>query len=745
MNYNAVIIVILLVLLTIYFVIYIRPKYIIKNEYEISNLSKSWKTFSNTNNPLVLPMETYYNVANIEECIQLAYENDKCQSFVYDSTSKKCMLKPRVTPYRFGNAEDNIIFGIKKNMLNLLPRPEASWRKIGKADTNAETLITTEANTEELCKKLCDDNNSCQSYTYDSISKKCCLKKNVGDIRITNEENKSVGIKDRGNVLMSDLNVYTNMPYLKYDNTSNWKVDPYISHYGSGLDECKDKCDQDGKCKSFDYDMDQKRCMLKDKVAPYKIGNREGHVFGIKNIGEIPLPEKNYRFKRMNRTNNKVLPYDRYYNIDNIDNCESICNGDEKCKSYSYNSSLKSCQLKSSVIPYTIGDKSDAHTFGIKMENDMDFPLPEASQDINWNFRFHSKTCDEEVPYSSLSDVSNINSCINACNKDAKCQSISYNQFKKSCDLRSRVGKYRPNSCQDTYAIKLDGTMIPNPNYEYKIFNNTNIDVQPYLSGIGNMGKCQEMCDKDPKCKGYIINGDKCGLLSHTGNYSIGTGTGTLAIKDTGEYISPSSTTPQELARMYQNKVSTLPPITAQSPTGFFNVYLGTDNMDVQYYKEISGTLEECERKCFEDNKCMSYTFDPITKICRMKATIGTFEKGNSENKGKLLGIKINIPRVSAEIEGVARGLKFNVYGATYPRDLPYGDEYSSVQTLDACQQICDSKDYCSSFLYNTSGKNCKLYGGTSPQKVGNNSPDYMYGVRADMDVEDRGFNDVRY
>lgn len=742
MNYIPLIIAIL-VLLTIYFIIYVRPRYIIKSEYEISNLSTNWKTFTNTDNPLVLPLETYYNIDNLEDCIELASKNDKCQSFTYDKISKKCTLKPRITPYRFGNAEDNMIIGLKKSMFNLLPRPEANWKQLAKADTNAQTLLETTATNAEMCKKLCADNKSCQSYTYDTKTNKCCLKKEIGDIRITGEQNKIVGLKDKGTIDASELNIYTNMPYLKYDNSSNWKVDPYISHYGIGLDDCKDACDKDGNCKSFDYDIGQKRCMLKDKVAPYKINNREGHVLGIKNVGEVPMPEKDHSFKRFNRSDNKILPYKRYFQIDNCDKCESLCNGDPECKSYVHNKTLGACYLKSSVSPYNVGNRSEAITLGIKKDNGS-FPMPEASQDINWNFRFHSKTCDDEAPYSSLSDVSNINSCINTCNSDAKCQSISYNQYKRSCDLRSRVGKYKPNSCEDTYAIKMDGTVIPHPNYEYKMFNNTDMNVAPYITGNGTMSQCREMCDKDPKCKAYSYSNGKCALYSHIGKYAIGSGNGTLAIKDTGEYTTPSTTSPIELAKQYKNKSNTLPPVTAESPTGFFNVYIDTDNNDIGFYREISGTLEECERKCFADNKCMSYTYDPLTKICRLKSKIGVFQKGNSEQKGKLLGIKIQIPKVSADVEGTARGLKFNVYGGTYPRDISRGERYSKVQTVGACQNICDAKGYCNSFSYNTSGKLCDLYSGVSPQKVGNALPDSLYGVRSDMDVGDRGFADVR-
>ena len=188
----------------------------------------------------------------------------------------------------------------------------------------------------EDCQKLCQSNNACKYFTYDGRDKNCYVKHSASIPTTT------PGVVSGPRVCQ---------------NCFQDQIDFYANNIGSipnitGAEACQKICQGNVACRFFTYDTRDKTCFSKYAAAIPTVVL--GVVSGPKSCTTCFLPQLDVE------SSNDLV---KSNNVKNTEDCQKLCQSNNDCRFFTFNSSTGTCVLKQAAInPVT----STASTLGPK-------------------------------------------------------------------------------------------------------------------------------------------------------------------------------------------------------------------------------------------------------------------------------------------------------------------------------------------------------------------------------------------
>lgn len=115
----------------------------------------------------------------------------------------------------------------------------------------------------------------------------------------------------------------------------------------------------------------------------------------------------------------------------------------------------------------------------------------------------------------SLSDVRDLQNCMEACQIEAHCQGYTYNKFFRSCSFKKTVGTLRfdPSS-----VAGVSGSLPPASDapFEMELIEERRFVGNSYRSqAISSYAECERICEEDQQCVGtsYAVTQHTCRLF----------------------------------------------------------------------------------------------------------------------------------------------------------------------------------------------------------------------------------------
>ena len=191
-----------------------------------------------------------FQINQVSDCGNACYKNNQCVGFVTTDAGNYCWLKSAlVTP---NNKPDRNTYIINKNQKSTNPL----WSGPEKMDYPGNDIKSFSINQVSDCGNACKDDKNCVAFVTDDVVNTCWLKNKLGN---------SVNVSNRNTYKM---------------NNNNTNVVKNVS-----LNECENICENDDKCKGFNYDTVKKTCVISENtIKPTNFntnsisGNKKVHM-----------------------------------------------------------------------------------------------------------------------------------------------------------------------------------------------------------------------------------------------------------------------------------------------------------------------------------------------------------------------------------------------------------------------------------------------------------------------------------
>lgn len=264
-------------------------------------------------------------------------------------------------------------------------------------------------------------------------------------------------------------------------------IQPY---FGIDLNQCKEHCTKNEKCKGVSYNSNQKICVTKHSNCQCPGKDQNGFIYHRKGA-EICDANQTSQYTEFEKDcpGNDLKFFD---NVD-LDQCKRNCDQDPKCKGVSYNKAIRRC--------YTKYDNC---------------PCPGTHQNGYIYYRKGSEPCAVTQPGqyaqykldctgNNIQDYFNISleDCKKKCDQDQRCKGVSYRPDSRICVTKHSTcpcpGKdvnghifYRKGSepCDIKQTSQYARFEKDCPGNDLQMFNNVDLD------------QCKQKCDQDQRCKG---------------------------------------------------------------------------------------------------------------------------------------------------------------------------------------------------------------------------------------------------
>lgn len=544
-----------------------------------SSLINNYETNINTSS---ISPDIENKFSNLYDCIGSCDNNSKCTHFEYLLDSKLCRLKSEAPQmmYNINNTlesynnvtfvkkttNDNIINDIGKPAIPLIvPQPTNMNFKAGE-NYNLDyftfklfnlkdkfTSFIKNVNNKEECAKLCNQDNYCNMFQYDtqlnennSYNNLCTLSElknyelnNNTNISINNNTNLSTDLfYNNGDWIFTTdiLNVgYDNLT--RYNFVDSDKISYYTTMSNLNHDSCKQFCLNNADCDIVKYDgnlgtcyaakYDDVKASYNDYIDFFKFKDGSHIHFKIPSLEKLSnntispyLYKLIFRDTKLgnfvyveNKLPGKIIDYrpeTTFYNC--IGSCQNVAN----CKSIEFRTIDNFCILRDNNINQFATVDDDISNINLKFVKSN---IPENNMyDINTrinltefvpsNYKRFRAVDRIDVPYNKYINIS-LDKCINKCNGDRYCKEVKYYHDNGSTGCNMYYTNFNPDTItrvknHDTIYRKLlpgesanDQPVIPNYigyiNSENTFIDKTNLTTSQKFK-TSDINACSKQC-----------------------------------------------------------------------------------------------------------------------------------------------------------------------------------------------------------------------------------------------------------
>ncbi|CAD5122242.1 DgyrCDS10690 [Dimorphilus gyrociliatus] len=558
-----------------------------------------------------------------------------CQGISFLIASKRCCLKSAVkfSGHSFRDNVDGAVYirPITYNVHRFTKYSNSLYK-----GHNIKRLVNSSP---QLCGFVCANSRQCLGFVYQSSQRSCWLKSQAKLLDpYYKKNNRYVLYMKQVTIPVSHYKYHMKKDYPGYD----------LQHYeDSSPALCKAKCEDNGRCMGFEYEITTRRCWIKWKVAD-KGRNFKAMKTGILYImktelsGYVRYPGKAYL-----RHNLRVLPNS------NRRSCRRLCNRMPNCYGFVFKLGNRRCELKGEIKTYGPSSRTNSlaevylkkHlTSGFTRFPQKDFP----GHDLK-----HYKK-------------STIQLCAQYCESNIHCVAFVYNTANRNCFIKNR-GK----SSGSNFVNSRDGELFIRENsvsgytrYERKDYPGSDIRNFPKT----NRQTCGTHCNRNTACIGFVFN----------------TKTSMCWIKRQAQSSGPNFKDHVDGELFIENDL-----------VHGYRQYPRRDYRKSDIRKFTNSNRQACGDHCHRNKQCTAFVFNIQTRKCYLK------KKGEPRGRNFVRNANSELFIMNNNIAGYARHPRREYTGFAL-RSFPNYNRY-------ACAEECNTNSLCVAFVYNVQNRNCHL------------------------------------
>jgi len=197
------------------------------------------------------------------------------------------------------------------------------------------------------CADECRRDKRCRAFTFNQDKKHCWLKDRITEARHKNRSVSGVKGRSQGGGQGGD-----HVNGVSIERNSDRKGSDYRDLYTKNAKTCARHCSNESRCRAFAYWTREQRCWLKDRVpARYNLSNS---VSGVKQGSAVPgegqdnLPSR-VGSVHIERHSDRMGSDYRNQRTSNAVACARLCDRENRCRSFAYQTGPKHCWLKDRV------------------------------------------------------------------------------------------------------------------------------------------------------------------------------------------------------------------------------------------------------------------------------------------------------------------------------------------------------------------------------------------------------------
>ncbi|CAD5114143.1 DgyrCDS3288, partial [Dimorphilus gyrociliatus] len=588
----------------------------------------------------------------IDSCKQMCIDTKSCKSATYYKNNKYC--------YLFKESKDTMPnrYLINLNAVYMQRSCENETRCEG-FDQHTDRYYSgnfrtyVKGVTLDVCKRICGEDNTCQSVNYYTSGKFCYINNGIA---VQKPEKYKVS---KGKIYLQKNCGPKNERNCTYTEYKDRKLNSFNIGFVSGktLEDCRKLCENDvvNRCKSVSFRTSNGNCYLHYESKDTKPNN---YKTATKHIYVQITCKQEERCENIIEYQSRYLAshYSNYIGQQTLESCKTLCKEDTFCKSANYYSYNKYCYLN-----YETKDTKPNY---YRAYNRITYLHKDCNEE---------KNCTELIEYQdryfsgyriSTLGQQTLNSCKEMCAKDKECKAATFYIPSKYCYLHRESKSTKPNNL---WYYKNYVYMHKSCDKE-EVCENMDEFENRYISGnlIAYIGRqtidsCKKLCTDDQKCKSatYYNNNKYCYLHKESKN-TVPENNYLLSVNTVYLHKSCENETRCEEFDEYPNRY-----------------FQGT------YGRYLNGqTLESCKKICGEDNTCQSANFDKNRKTCYINREL------ISEKPNKFL---ISTSYVFLK-KNCGPKPKHNCTFTNFSNRLLNSYNIGSIagQTLESCKKTCE-------------------------------------------------------
>lgn len=456
------------------------------------------------------------------------------------------------------------------------------------------------------------------------------------------------------------------------------------------VDECIQACENDRRCRAFDFNTDEPQCWLKDRVPRSRV-NRTS-ISGVKKKNWSDNQVSGGDLGGMVIERNTIRSGSDYKTLtaNSAEACASVCAKEKECKSFNYGKLYGDCWLKYTV-PEGVYNTNGISGYKRSSEH--------RSEEEGWTtgevlgLYLENNTQRRGGTYKS-SIVKNARACVQLCAAESTCQSFNYGKDTRECRLKTTIPGAVSNanviSGYKSQAKKQDGSIESSSVNEVaglRLEQNIKRIGGDYSKfTVGNVRECAQACANDQRCQSfnYAKKQRVCWL------------------KDTipaGTYNDKVISGHKSTAKWKKDMG-----FTARFQVAGLSLENNTRRYGGNYAKITARNVEDCARSCAKDGSCKSFNYNKQQRSCFLKNTIPNVVSDNRTISGYKPG--------SRKIKDATMKVPFEVAGILLENNIKRnGGDYRSftVKNLEECAIACATDKRCRSINYGKENRDCWL------------------------------------
>lgn len=290
--------------------------------------------------------------------------------------------------------------------------------------------------TPKECAIECNNNNSCELFTYNIKDKSCLLRK--ATYNLEHDENLFTAVKENPD---SKIIVDSTNPYKIYSGKKQGHKDisGWIkSEDGNSMSYCRDACDKLDTCRGIMENTATNECILKGDIdVEYLEKDLNSNIF----VKKMELKD----YDQFYGVDTNVQAYDELATHD-LSKCVDYCNNDPKCEGFVQQFGHGTCWFKNAGM-------YDLTKFINPDQRERNLWRKDKKTTKEWGKTIEATTELSTPKYTSLS--LNIDSCKKLCEESDKCDGFNYLKNEKQCQFKEVSDPdFKTDTNIDYYLIK---------------------------------------------------------------------------------------------------------------------------------------------------------------------------------------------------------------------------------------------------------------------------------------------------
>ena len=456
------------------------------------------------------------------------------------------------------------------------------------------------------------------------------------------------------------------------------------------VDECIQACENDRRCRAFDFNTYERQCWLKDRVPRSRVNRTSISGVKKKNWSENQVSGDDLGGIVFERNTRRSGGDYKTLTVTSAEACASACVKEKECKSFNYGTLYGDCWLK-----YTVPE-------GVYNANGISGykRTPERrSEEEGWTtgevlgLHLENNVQRRGGTYKS-SVVKNARACVKLCAAENTCQSFNYAKDTRECRLKTTIPRARFNE-NVISGYKPQVKRQESPTGSSSVNEVAGLRLEQNTKRIGgdyrnftarNVRECAQACASDQRCQSF--------------NY--GKKQRDCWLKDS----LPAGTYNEKVLSGYKAtaKWGTDPVLPARFQVAGLSVENNTRRYGGNYAKFTARNVEDCARSCAKDGSCKSFNYNKQQRSCFLKNSIPDSVSDNRTLSGYKPGART--------IQDATTWVSFEVAGLLLENNVKRnGGDYRTftVKNIEECAIACATDRRCRSINYGKENRDCWL------------------------------------